>query len=184
MRKKLILAGPVVLAFCLLISLTWNRGAQAAPGLEEPGPRTERSGIGKKEVEQVLSALEAAVSGRDLDGVMDTFLESETVSLFLPNPYQPLSARGTENVRKAWEVFFHGIPRVATLQLSHHNRIIQVHGDEAVAFTYQNFYLNRGGFPVTLLSRTTILLTDSGGAWRIAHLHSGGLPQAKDFLPR
>lgn len=141
----------------------------------------------QKEIEAItvlMTEFEAAMEARNVERLMTTLVQTNDLKLFLPTPYLPMLVEGTSGARTALQVFFQDIPKAAKFQLTHHQTTIQVHGDMALVYTYQNYYLNTGAIPRNLLSRTTIVLKKVNGEWRILHLHGGRIPEVSDYLPQ
>jgi ketosteroid isomerase-like protein len=135
-----------------------------------------------RDVRAAMAEFDAAINARNVDAVMATLAGSEDLTLFLPNPYMPMRIDGTATARKAFEVFFQNLPKQAAFRVSRHQTIVQVHGDVALTYSYDNFYLNAGELPHVLLCRTTmILVRQQDGGWRILHLHTGTPPDVSDF---
>jgi ketosteroid isomerase-like protein len=135
-------------------------------------------------IRSVLDDFDAAVSERSIDKVMSTLAPSDDLRLFLPVPFVPMRVDGAATARKALEIFFQNIPKQATFLVTHHDTTVQVHGDSAVAYSYQILFLSAGALPTRLICRTTMILVKRDGRWRIVHLHSGALPEVSDFIPK
>ena len=115
---------------------------------------------------------------------MATLAPSDDVTLFLPMPFVPMRIEGTSTARKALEILFQNLPKQAAFQVTRHQTIVQVHGNVALSYSYQNYYLNAGAVPRKLLCRTTMVLAkQADGRWRIVHLHSAALPEVSDYFP-
>lgn len=146
--------------------------------------RPDGNGADARAIHGVMNDFDAAMTARSVDGVMATLVESDDLTLFLPTPYVPMRVDGVATARKAIEIFFQNIPKQAAFLVTHHQPVVHVQGDTAVAYSFHNFYLNAGALPATLLCRTTTVLEKQGGRWRIVHLHSGALPEVGDYIPK
>jgi ketosteroid isomerase-like protein len=135
-------------------------------------------------IRAVLHDFDVAMTARSVDGLMATLAASDDLTLFLPTPFVPMRVDGAATARKSLEIFFQNIPKQAAFLVTHHQPVVQVQGATAVAYSYQNFYLNAGALPARMLCRTTMVLEKQGGRWRIVHVHSGTLPEVSDFLPK
>jgi ketosteroid isomerase-like protein len=166
-----------LIATMVLVGLAW-----AAPFARARLEATEAEE--RRDIQQVLTAFETALTARSVDGVMATLVSSDDLTLFLPVPYASLLIDGPGNARKSFEIFFQDLPKQALFQVTRHQTVVQLHGDVALGYAFHSYYLNRGDLPRQLLVRSTIVLVKQGGQWRILHLHSGAMPEVKDYVPR
>lgn len=147
-------------------------------------PRPDATLTDDRAIRAVLSDFDTAVSTRSVDKVMATLADSDDLTLFLPVPYVPMRVDGTATARKALEIFFQNIPKQAAFLVTHHGDVVQVHGDSAVAYSYQVLFLSTGALPARLICRTTMILLKQDGRWRIVHLHSAAMPEVADFIAK
>ena len=149
-----------------------------------PGARADMGSPEVRSINAVMTDFDTAMSARDVDAVMATLAPSDDLTLFLPLPYVSMRIEGVSTARKAIEILFQNLPKQAAFQVTRHQTIVQVQGNFAVSYSYQNYYLNAGAMPHNLLCRTTMVLAkQADGRWRIVHLHSGALPDVSDFFP-
>jgi ketosteroid isomerase-like protein len=149
-----------------------------------PGMLAETGSPDVRSIQAVMTDFDTAMSARDVDAVMATLASSDDLTLFLPMPFVPMRIEGTSTARKAFEILFQNLPKQAAFQVTRHQTIVQVQGNVALTYSYQNYYLNAGALPHKLLCRTTMVLAkQADGRWRIVHLHSGALPEVGDYFP-
>jgi ketosteroid isomerase-like protein len=150
----------------------------AAPPRPDAAPAEDRA------IRSVLSEFDAAVSARNVDQVMATLAPSDDVTLFLPMPFVSLRVDGAATARKAFEIFFQGIPKQSAFLVTSHGSVVQVYGDSALAYSYQVLFLSTGALPARQLCRTTMILQKRADKWRIVHLHSAPLPEVSDYIEK
>jgi ketosteroid isomerase-like protein len=139
-------------------------------------------GNGDREaIEAVMAEFEDAYEARDLDRLMATFVSTDDLALFLPNPYIPMLIDGRKNVREAIDIFLKSIPKHAVFIMTRQQPNVYVYGDIAVDYNYTNIYLLVGGRPFNFLARTTNILRKEDGQWKILHIHGGSVPKMSDY---
>ena len=136
----------------------------------------------RRAVLSVIDRLAAALSARDVESVLSTFVASDDIVLLLPSPLVPMRVDGLVTARRALDIFFQDIPESATFRVTAHNTVVQLRGESALAYSYLLFYTSAGALPQRAVSRATVVLQNGTRGWRINHLHAGTLPEVADFL--
>lgn len=155
-----------VLCWCLIVPTA----AAAAPA------------DGRTNVLATIGQFTAALSSRDIDSVLATFVASDEVVLLLPTPLVPMRIDGQANARTALGVFFDSLAAATAFRVTAHNTTVALHGDVAVVFGYLLLYSQAGAMPQRVVSRATFVLVRGPDGWRIQHLHAGAMPELSDFL--
>ena len=135
----------------------------------------------RKAVEAVMAEFEEAYEARDLDRLMATFVSTDDLALFLPNPYIPMLIDGRKNAREAIDIFLKTIPKHAVFIMTRQQPTVYIYGDIAIDYNYTNIYLLVGGVPFNFLARTTNILRKENGRWKILHIHGGSVPKMSDY---
>ena len=124
-----------------------------------------------EEANAVVDRFSAAYSSNDPDAVVTLY----TPNAILLGTVSPVISEGTEAIRKYFSLI-KGSGNKNAIQERH----TIVLGDNAVVVTgFYEFTRMQEGKPVPGPSRFTMLITRSGGEWRIAHHHSSPLVQQK-----
>ena len=145
-------------AWFLLIGLMLMSPAVAAAGPAE-------------EANAVLDRFSAAYNSNDPEAVVKLY----TPDAILLGTVSPVISIGTEAIRKYFSMIKGSGNRNAIQE-----RHTIVLGDNAVVVTgFYEFTRMQDGKPVPAPSRFTMLITRSGGEWRIAHHHSSPHVQQK-----
>jgi ketosteroid isomerase-like protein len=141
---------PAVLAFVFAFGLVTGSCASA--------PRS----ASRAEVELVVTGLVAAVNSADVEGFMALF--APEASVFLPSAANPSRLTGPAQIRAGISPAFEARP---TNPMVIRDLLITVEGTMAIA----SFEI---GNPI-VHSRRTLVLKNTGGKWKIVHLHASNL---------
>ena len=133
----------------------------------------------------LIATFGTAYETRDLDAIMATFVESDDVAVFLPNPFAPMLIESRAGVRGVIATFFESIPRTGVIRMTTHDNSYAFHGDMALNWNYTNIYVNIGGVGYQYLARNTNVFARVGGVWRLLHIHGSPVPRAvpRDLTP-
>ncbi len=124
-----------------------------------------------EEANAVVDRFSAAYTSNDPEAVVILY----TPDAILLGTVSPVISTGTEAIRK----YFSMIKGSGNKNVIQERRTI-VLGDNAVVITgFYEFTRMKDGNPVPGPSRFTMLITRSGGEWRIAHHHSSPHVQEK-----
>jgi uncharacterized protein (TIGR02246 family) len=146
--RRVILTRPAWLIFLGLILMS--------PAAAVAGPAEEANAV--------VDRFSAAYTSNDPEAVVNLY----TPDAILLGTVSPVLSKGTEAIRK----YFSRLKGSGNRNVLRERHTI-VLGDNAVVVTgFYEFIRMQDGKPVPGPSRFTMLITRSGGEWRIAHHHS------------
>ena len=119
------------------------------------------------EVREFLWKIEQLIAGRDAEGLMEHFEENYSSYDVAP----PFESHGVEAGRESYKIWFDGYPEVFHFKFVEPH--ITISGHLAVVNTLCHIQGMRVDFgPVDNHIRSTMVLRDFGGEWKLIHEHN------------